>query len=197
MNEFKGATAYDIVAWHRPIASGIVIASTLAVWFVFVHFEYTVATFLCRMIQLCFILGAASTFTKRAFVSAADCTASMDRLYERIRPITQKAVQQAFDVLTWRDFNASAKVFLTSFVVAYIGNFMSDSTLFVVVVLAAFSIPVVYEKNKAVIDDQLTKAQAMSDKYLGMLKTQGAAARAKIEEAKVEAEQEYAKNKKQ
>lgn len=197
INAFKGATSYDIVAWHRPIVSGIVFGSIVTVWFIFVYFEYTLATFLCRAIQLLFVLGAVPMLTQRALVSASDVTANMDKVYEAIRPCTQKAVQQTFDILTWRDFNKSAKAFLVSFLIAYIGNYVNDSTLFIVVVVAVFSIPVVYEKKKPEIDAQVVKVQGLVDKYLGMLKTKGAAAKGRIHETKEEAEAEFASRKNQ
>lgn len=188
-DQFKGITTKGIVTWRRPIASGTVLGAIVSVWFTFVYFDYTLVTFLSRITQLLFIAGAASTFTKKTVVSAADFTACMDKAYETIRPYTQKCAQASFAILTWRDFNTSAKVFVLSFVAAYIGNYVSDTTLFLIVVSGAFSLPVVYEKKKPEIDAQITKIQQLTDKYLGMLKTKGAEAQSKVDQAKHKAEE--------
>jgi len=62
---------------------------------------------------------------------------------------------------------------------------MSDSTLVLTVVVLAFTLPVVYEKEQKQIDMYLKKAQEFMDKYLNMLKTKGSEMKKKVESSDV------------
>lgn len=178
---FKGATAGDILAWRRPIASGIVLGVFLAVWFTYVYFGYTFTTFACRTLQLLFIAGGAMKLSNRALYSPTEVTARMDRVYEKVRPHVQSTVERTLKLATWSDPIVSAKFFLATFVVAFIGNWMRDTTLILLIVIALFTIPKVYEQNKQVIDEQIKKVTAILDKYLGKAKDKGAELRKNAE----------------
>lgn len=181
LKDFREATTYDILAWHRPVVSGVTLAALFTVWFIFVYYEYTLVTYVSRIVEIAFILGAVATLTQKAFVSSADVKNHMDHMYEKIRPYAMRFVEGLFGLLTWSNPVASAKVFLASFLVAYVGNWFSDSTLLLILLILAFSVPVVYEKEKPVIDAYLKKAEDFVDKYLNMLKTKGTELKSKVE----------------
>jgi FtsH-binding integral membrane protein len=181
--QFKGATTKDILAWHRPIASGIVAGSLFAFWFVYVYFHYTFTTYICRLVTILLIVGGAAVLTKRIPMrSPEEISARMDRTYESIRPFVTKSVNAAVGLVTWRDFVASAKFFIATIVLAFLGNWMSDTTLILLALIIAFSVPVVYEKKKKEIDQAVEKAQTVMDKYLSMLKTKASAKKAQVEQ---------------
>lgn len=168
---FRGATAYDIIAWHRPLASGIVLASLFSVWFTFVYFHYTQVTFTARIILLLFVAGAVASVSKRAFANSNDLTTNMDSLYEKLRPTVTKAIVCLADLFTWKDPATSVKAVIASLVFAFVGNWLSDSTLALLVMIGAFSIPAGYECKKTQIDAQLRKVLALLDKYMSKIKT--------------------------
>ncbi|KAG5496707.1 hypothetical protein JIQ42_03539 [Leishmania sp. Namibia] len=181
--EFKGLTVKDAVTWHRPVASGVIFSLLFSIWAIFVFAEYTLTTFLSRIVTILFILGAAAAVTKRTVVaSPEDVTASMDRAYEFVRPYVTKSVDWMVSLVTWRDYAVSAKFFLATFVTAFLGNWMSDTTLLLVVLLVSFTAPVAYEKKQKEIECVLMKAHAYADKYLGMIKTQASSKKQAIEQ---------------
>ncbi|KAG5472849.1 hypothetical protein LSCM4_02174 [Leishmania orientalis] len=181
--EFKGLTVKDAVTWHRPVASGVIFSLLFSIWAIFVFAEYTLTTFLSRIVTILFILGAAAAVTKRTVVaSPEDVTASMDRAYEFVRPYVTKSVDWMVSLVTWRDYAVSAKFFLATFVTAFLGNWMSDTTLLLVVLLVSFTAPVAYEKKQKEIECVLMKAHAYADKYLGMIKTQASSKKETIEQ---------------
>ncbi|CCW61585.1 unnamed protein product [Phytomonas sp. EM1] len=176
---FKDATVYEIIAWHRPVASAVVLGSILSFWLLFVYWQYTILTFLCRCIQLVFLLGAAATATKSNVVYS-DLTGKMDAAYESIRPCAAKILGIFVDVVIWRDVMFSAKVFGASLVMAYIGNYICDSTFILLVTIISFSGPVLYEKNKPLIHDQLRVANRYVNQYIGVLRTKGELLKQKV-----------------
>ncbi|KPA83324.1 putative mitochondrial reticulon domain protein [Leptomonas pyrrhocoris] len=181
--QFKGVTTKDILAWHRPVASGVVACSIFAFWFVYVYFQYTLTTYAARLATIAFIVGGAAALTKQVSIkSPEEVSARMDRTYESIRPHVTKCVDTAVALITWRDFAASAQFFVATIVLAFVGNWKSDSTLVFVAFLLAFSIPVVYEKKQKEIDGALRQAQAMADKYLSKIKTKAESKKTQVEQ---------------
>lgn len=181
--QFKGATTRDILAWHRPVASGIVAGTIFAFWFVFVFFDYTLTTYTARLMTIACIAGGAAAVTKRIPVrSPEEMSARMDRAYESLRPHVTRGVDAAVALLTWRDFATSAKFFIATIVVAFVGNWLSDTTLMLLVLVLSFSLPVVYEKKKKEIDSAVAKAQETLDKYLAMIKTKADAKKTQVEQ---------------
>ncbi|CAJ1010692.1 putative Reticulon [Leishmania naiffi] len=181
--EFKGLTAMNVLAWHRPVASGTIFASLFTLWAVFVFAEYTLTTFLSRIVTITLIVGAAAALTKRTIVaSPEDVTASMDRVYECVRPSVTKAVDCIVCLLTWRDYTTSAKLFAGTFVTAFLGNWMSDTTLLLVVLLVAFTVPVAYEKKQKEIEHAMKQAQAYIDQYISMIKTHAVSKKQTVEQ---------------
>lgn len=170
--QFTGLTAKDVVTWHRPIASGVILSSLFTIWAVFVFAQYTVTTFASRIASIIFIAGAAAAVTKRTFIRfPEDVSASMDRTYESVRPYVTKSVDAIVSIITWRDYTESAKVFVATFVTAFLGNWMSDTTLMLVVLIITFTAPVAYEKKQKEIDHAIEQVRSHVDKYLRMLKT--------------------------
>ncbi|KAK7195418.1 reticulon domain protein, 22 kDa potentially aggravating protein (paple22) [Novymonas esmeraldas] len=183
VKDFKGLTAKDVVAWHRPVASGIIFASLFTVWAVFVFAEYTLTTFVSRIVSIAFIAGAAAAVTKRTLVkSPEEMSASMDRIYESVRPHVTKSVDCLVSLITWRDYKASAKFFVATFVTAFLGNWMSDTTLLLVALIISFTVPVAYEKKQKEIDHAIQKARAFIDKHLAVLKTHAESKKQSVEQ---------------
>ncbi|KPI85976.1 reticulon domain protein 22 kDa potentially aggravating protein (paple22) (PAPLE22) [Leptomonas seymouri] len=181
--QFEGATVKDILAWHRPIASGLVAGTIFAFWFVYVFFQYTLTTYVSRLVTIAFIVGGAAALTKCVAIrSPEDVSARMDRTYESIRPHVAKGVDAAIALITWRNFLNSAKFFVATIVVAFLGNCMSDSTLMLVALILAFTLPVLYEKKQKEIDSAIEKVQAVVDKYLMMLKTKADSNKTHVEQ---------------
>ncbi|GET90863.1 reticulon domain protein, 22 kDa potentially aggravating protein [Leishmania tarentolae] len=181
--EFKGLTAKDVVAWHRPVASGIIFSLFFITWSIFVFAEYTLTTFVSRIVSLFLIAGAAAAVTKRTMVaSPEDVTASMDRVYESLRPCVTKLVDCTISLLTWRDYAATAKFFVATLVMAVLGNWMSDTTLALVTLIVAFTAPVAYEKKQKEIEHVLQQVRVYTDKYLGMIKMQAESKKQSVEQ---------------
>ncbi|KAG5472475.1 hypothetical protein LSCM1_03874 [Leishmania martiniquensis] len=170
--EFRGLTVTDVVTWRRPVVSAAIFFSLFTTWAVFVFAEYTLTTFMSRIVSILFIVGAAAAVTKRTIVtSPEDVTASMDRTYEFVRPHVTRSVDCMVSLLTWRDYAVSAKFFAATFVTAFLGNWMSDTTLLLVALLLSFTAPVAYLKKQKEIECLLRRAHAYADQYLGMIKT--------------------------
>ncbi|CBZ28934.1 reticulon domain protein, 22 kDa potentially aggravating protein (paple22) [Leishmania mexicana MHOM/GT/2001/U1103] len=181
--EFTGLTLRDVVTWNRPVASSVIFCFFFTMWAIFVFAEYTLTTFVSRIVSILLIAGAAAAVTKRTIVTSPDdVTASMDRAYESVRPCVTKLVDCTISLLTWRDYVASAKFFMGTLVMAFLGNWMSDTTLMLVILIVAFTAPVAYQKKQKEIEHAMKQVRAYIDKWLGMLKTHGEPKKASVEQ---------------
>lgn len=187
--QFKGASAMDILAWRRPIASGAILGAILAVWFTYVFFEYTTITFLSRIAAIVIGTGGVMAFTNNLESFRSDDVVSRgDKLYEKLRPYISNGLRVIFEIFAWTNINLSARVFLATFVTAFFGNYMSDAVFILFVVILAFSMPIVYEKKKPQIDAQIKKISDLFDKYLNIAKKKGSSVKEKAVEGKTDAE---------
>ncbi|EPY28492.1 reticulon domain protein, 22 kDa potentially aggravating protein (paple22) [Strigomonas culicis] len=173
----------EVLRWNKPIVSGIYAGSLFTFWLVFVVFEYTVTTMVARLATLSLIVGAALTFTKTLQISATDVSAHVDRVYDSVRPCVLHAVEQLINIVTWKDTMLSLKVVGGSFTVAFVGNYVSDAVLALLVLIVTFTAPLVYKLKKNEIDDLLAQVKQLADKYLAVLSAKGKTAAEKAEAA--------------
>lgn len=161
-------SVWDVLAWRRPVLSGISMVALLALWVTFVLCRYTLTTFVSRIASLVFLVGAVGAITKRFELSPEDLSASLDRMYENLRPIMTRMADYLVHMITWRDFQASTRMFILTFVGAFVGNYMSDSTIVLFCIILAYTLPAVYERYHSEIDGAVNRVMHMTDQYVNM-----------------------------
>ncbi|KEG12877.1 reticulon domain protein [Trypanosoma grayi] len=171
INECKDMSLWDVLAWHRPQVTGVLLGSTLSIILFYCFMEYTMVTFLCRILQVTLLVGVLLGFTKRCSFTQDDIHGAVDRFVDCATPRAVAALQHAYQLATWHDYRASGQVLGLSIVAGFLGNMLSDGTLVVMVVVLAFSLPAVYEKKKDMIDAWVAEAEAFIEKYVGTIRT--------------------------
>ncbi|RNF06409.1 reticulon domain protein [Trypanosoma rangeli] len=167
---------WDVLAWQRPIVTGTILGTMLSVLTVFCVMEYTMVTFLCRILQLFLLLGVVVGLTNRCKLTSDDIHCAVNRFVDYATPRLVAALETTHNVVTWRDYTTSGTVTVVSVVIAFLGNFISDFGFFMIAFVLAFTVPVVYEKKKDVIDQWVEMVVSQVQKYMGTIKT-------KVEEA--------------
>ncbi|PBJ80868.1 reticulon domain protein [Trypanosoma cruzi cruzi] len=176
ISESRGMSLWDMLAWHRPKVTGVLLGTVLSVLTFFCLMKYTMVTFLCRILQLVLLAGVLLGFTNRWHLTSDDIHEAVNRLVDCATPRLVTALESMHQLVTWRDYRRSGLVTLVSFVVALLGNLVSDAAFLTFFLLLAFTVPAVYEKKKDLIDQWISAATAQVEKYMGKIKT-------KVEEA--------------
>lgn len=166
-NECRGMSLWDVLAWHRPKVTGVLLGSTLLFVTFLCMMGYTVVTFVCRVLQLTLAAGLVASVTKRCTLTSDD----IQRAVDCVAPRVAAALEKLHEIVMWRDTRTSAAVAVASVVVACLGNMMSDATVVVCAIVLAFSLPAVYERKKDPIDRVIAQAQVYVEKYIGKIKT--------------------------
>ncbi|KAH9579836.1 Reticulon [Trypanosoma melophagium] len=167
MNECRGMSLWDVLAWHRPKVTGALLGSTLLFIAFFGMMGYTVVTFVCRLLQLFLAAGMVASVTKRCTLTSDD----IQRAVDRVAPRVATALEKLHGLIMWRDTRASTAFAVLTVVAASLGNMMSDAAFAAFVVVLAFTLPAVYEQKKDTIDRMVAKAQGHVEKYIGKIKT--------------------------
>ncbi|CAD2218012.1 reticulon domain protein, 22 kDa potentially aggravating protein (paple22) [Angomonas deanei] len=183
IQDVKKMKPYDLFSWKKPAVTGAVLGFILVLWWVFVYYQYTLTTFVSRLVALALLVGAVSAVTNRTVSELSTSQESVDMLYEKVRPYFLRAAEALFNLASWKNPTLSVKVLLTTYLTAFVGNYVSDTTVILLVILAVFGIPPVYEKKKAEADQILKQVQTYTDKYIGMLTTKGKEVAKKADEA--------------
>ncbi|RNF13459.1 reticulon domain protein [Trypanosoma conorhini] len=162
---------WEVLAWHRPKVTSVLFGTVISVLALFCFMQYTVVTFLCRVIQLLLLLGVIVGLTNRCKLTSDDIHCAVNRFVDYATPRAEAALETTYNVVTWRNYHLSGMVTLASVVIAFLGNLFSDTALLVSVVVLAFSVPAVYERKKDLIDRWVGVAKSKVEKYMGTLKT--------------------------
>ncbi|AAZ11943.1 reticulon domain protein [Trypanosoma equiperdum] len=170
-NQLKGLTPWEVLSWHRPTATGSLFAVLLSTILFFWYMKYTVVTFLCRLLQVLFAAMPLMGFMKWGTYTNDDIQMMVDRFADCFAPYAVLVLQKIYDLVTWRDRKQSGAIAALTVVLAIVGNYFSDMAVLGLIVTLLFTAPVVYEKNKEVIDNATADIMAMAEEHLGALRT--------------------------
>lgn len=168
--DFKGLSFRQLVLWERPRATGTVVGSILLTAIFFGVFEYTLVTFLCRLLEVAFAAIGVMVYQKWLVISVEDVKKQTRALISDVEPHVITVIEQLFRIITWEDTFFSLKVFLLSFAVAFFGNVFSDLVFVLVATLLVFVLPVAYTNNKSIVDPQLQRASQLVNQYINTKK---------------------------
>lgn len=168
--DFKGLSLRQLILWERPRATGTVVGSILATALVFGIFQYTMVTFLCRILEITFAVVGVMAYQKWIDVNVEDIKKRTRGFISDMEPHVITVIEQLFRIITWEDTFFSLKVFLVSFAVAFFGNVFSDLVFMLVATLLVFAVPVAYVNNKSLVDPQLQRASQLVNQYINTKK---------------------------
>lgn len=168
--DLKSISFKQLVLWEKPRATGAVVGGIVTLLMIFGFFEYTLVTFVCRVLELCLAVVGVMVSQKWIDVTADDVKKRVRVLISDVEPFVVSGIEQLFRVITWEDKIFSLKVFLASFVAALLGNILSDLVFVMMATVVVFVVPAAYVHNKSVIDPQLQRASKTLDQYVSSIK---------------------------
>eukprot|EP00758_Cryptobia_borreli_P020168 Tbor_TRINITY_DN965_c0_g1::TRINITY_DN965_c0_g1_i1::g.21214::m.21214 len=166
---FRNITAKELFTWQRPLASSVTVTMILLLVYIFGYLQYTIITFICRVIQLAFILVGVGVYTKTICLSAEDARSHTSNIVMSLDHIVSDTIERSYRVLVWEVPSISVGVMIGSTVVGLLGTYVSDVMMVTILTIFAFTVPVAYYKNRAVVDRQIDKIKKSIKKSIDNL----------------------------
>lgn len=163
---FQGITLKSLLMWEKPKESMIIAGSLVGFIVVFGIMEYTMLTFICRLLQLLLLCFAGAAYLGKPLATAQEIVQYAKLLHDMFLPLVWDAVDALARIITWESRSTTTEVFIATVVLAALGNFFSDLTLILLVTVCFFVVPVLYVKNKAVVDGHLEIAKEYFDRLI-------------------------------
>ncbi len=152
---------WQVLAWEKPYASGAVLSCILALVLVFGVLEYTVLTFVCRLLQFLFAVVGGLTSMKKMTVTSDDVKITVSNGLTKLQPSIVSAIDCLYRIVTWENVSISGYVFAGCLLVSFLSCFLSDLTIIVLVTFVSFTAPYVlahHQKEVGQIVDRFKEA---------------------------------------
>lgn len=160
--DLKKASASDVIMWRDPKVSGVVFAASLAGWYLLCTGSSNLLTTGTRLIDVGLLAGAVHHFGYLNAFSESRLLSLEDAISDGARQVIRKM----FPVLTWENPALSLACLVICFVISIVASYMSYSHGALFFLIAMFSVPLAYEKNKGMIDEHLAKANEQIGKVV-------------------------------
>jgi hypothetical protein len=164
-------TLKSLVLWDKPNESAVVVTVLLSFLLIFGVMDYTLLTFICRCTQLAMVGYGALVYLGKAPASREELVRRASAWVERAHPYVLAGASNAAKIVTWENRTASTEVLMATIFLGFLGNIFSDLTLLFLATIGFFVVPLMYIKNKTLVDEQLVTLK----KKFGHLLDHGAA----------------------
>ena len=166
---FKGANAKDILTWVRPVASGIIVANITLLLFIFGYCEYTLITFVCRLIQVGLAVIGGLVVLGQISLNSEDVRSLLNNSINLVEPYAATAMDSGFRILAWTDVTVSITVLIATIVLGFLNAYIPDSALILMMTIVAFGGTPLYFKHQKEIDPHVAKIRKAMDDALDKL----------------------------
>lgn len=163
---FQGLTLKSLLMWEKPKESMIIAGTLLGFIVVFGIMEYTMLTFICRLLQLVLLCFLGANYLGKPLATSQEIVEYAKLLHDMFLPLIWDTVDFLARIITWESRSTTTEVFVGTIVLGALGNFFSDLTLIFFCTVAFFVCPILYVKNKAVVDGHLAQAKVYLDRLI-------------------------------
>ncbi|CAI5515535.1 unnamed protein product [Closterium sp. Naga37s-1] len=182
-----GGKAADVLLWKDWKASAGILVSVAGLWIVFERSGFTLLTILADvlmiLISLVFAWAQVSSLLNKPGPPFPALRLSEDAVRStalRLRDHANRALLLAHDVALGKDYMLLVKVLSGLYFVSVVGGWFHFLTLVFIGMLAAFTVPVLYDRYEDQVDEHLGQALAqikqvkgvVEDKLVGLLNKQ-------------------------
>ncbi|KAG6486304.1 reticulon-like protein B1 [Zingiber officinale] len=173
-----GGKSADIFLWRNKQLSGSIIAGITVIWLLFEWIGYHLLTFICHSLILtlatCFLWSNSASFINRSPPKFPEIAIPED-IFLRIVCAVRHEINEAFAtfryVASGKDLKNFLKVIGGLWILSIVGNWFSFLTLLYIVVIFAYTAPVLYEKYEDHVDTAAEKAMVEIKKQYAILDT--------------------------
>jgi hypothetical protein len=171
-----GGKPADLILWRNKKLSASVLGGSTLVWILFEVLEYRLLTFAahCLIMSLAglFIYSKASTFIHKSAPKIPEVSIPEDLTVKIARSLCYE-INRAFAVLRQIGMGHDLKKFLMVLAgfwfLSILGRCCSFLTLFYIVFVLLYTLPVLYEKYDDKIDSYAEKASIEAKKYYAII----------------------------
>jgi reticulon-3 len=161
----------DILLWKEWKTSLAIAASVTLLWFAFEISSFTLVTLIADLlmvaISVTFVWAQVASFLNKPGPPLPELKLSEDTVKSGallLRDEVNKILQLSHDVALGKDYLLFAKVVGALYVISVIGGWFNFLTLIFLAIAAAFSLPLLYDKNEDFVDAHLGKGLAELEK---------------------------------
>lgn len=167
-----GGKSADIFLWRDKKLSASVLGGVTAIWVLFELLEYHLLTLVCHVfilfLAIAFLWSNASTFINKSRPHIPDIKIPEKAVVELVSSLRIE-INRGFAVLRniacGRDIKTFLAVVACLWVVSMIGSCCKFLTLFYILIVMLFTVPLIYEKYEDQIDPFAEKAEIEMKKY--------------------------------
>ncbi|KAK7279888.1 hypothetical protein RJT34_24947 [Clitoria ternatea] len=175
-----GGKPADILLWRNRKCTGIALGAGTALWVFFELWEYHLITFICHSIIVSlgalFLWSNASVFIHKSPQSITNVAIPEQCLLEAVSALRieiNRGLVLLREIGTGRDIRKFLSVVAVLWVISVIGSWFNFLTLFYLLYLSLFTLPLLYEKYEDQVD-------ALGEKAMIEIKKQYAVLDAKV-----------------
>lgn len=162
---FGGGKPADIFLWRDKKTSASVLGGVTAIWFLFEVLEYHLLTLVCHglivSLAILFLWSNASTFINKSPPKIPEVSIPDDPV-KQIAAALRIEINRGFkilrDIASGRDLKKFLTVIAGLWFFSIIGGCLNFLTLFYIVLVVLFTVPVLYEKYEDKVDPLAEKA---------------------------------------
>lgn len=152
----------SVACWDDPKVTLLVAAANFVSMFFIGILEYSLLTFICRILQI----GVAVTFFASQFdrlpaVDSAGISRAVANALNLIEPKIVALLHQLVDIAAWRDPKRTLVALACSMLVAFFGSLLGDLGVWFLGSVLFFTVPPYYVTHKAECDRLLSDVIAV------------------------------------
>ncbi|KMZ66426.1 Reticulon-like protein B1 [Zostera marina] len=166
----------DVILWRNKQLSGSIVGCVTFIWCLFEWLNYHLLTILCYSLMLLlailFVWSNASSFFKRApprFPNSIVSEETFLCIAQRVRYEINEAFITFQYVASGKDLKTFLMVIAGLWILSIIGSWFNFLTLFYIVFVLLYTLPVLYEKYEDYVDRVGEKALVELDKQYQVL----------------------------
>ncbi|XP_072961399.1 reticulon-like protein B2 [Typha angustifolia] len=171
-----GGKSADIILWRNKQMSGSMLAGVTVIWVLFEWLGYHLLTFICHslifILVVCFLWSNAASFVNRSPPKFPEVILPED-LFLQIAHSVVYETNEAFAtfryVASGKDLKKLLMVIAILWIISVVGSWFNFLTLFYILFVIVYTLPVFYEKYEDHVDTAAEKAMVEINKHYAVL----------------------------
>ncbi|CAI9781858.1 unnamed protein product [Fraxinus pennsylvanica] len=147
-----GGAAADVLLWKNWFGSAALLVGSTALWLLFERAGYNLLSFISNVLLLLVVIlffwAKSALLLNRPLPPVPNLDISEESVVkaaDKMRVWVNRALSIAHDIAIGGNLGLFVQVFLSSWVISYIGGFFNFLTLAYIVVLLSLSLPVLFQ----------------------------------------------------
>ncbi|KAH6773092.1 Reticulon family protein [Perilla frutescens var. frutescens] len=175
-----GGAVADVLLWRKRNQSVLILVFSTFLWLLFEKAGCNLLSFISNvlflLVVILFLWAKSAALLNRPLPPIPNLEVPEDvvvKAADETRVCINHALSIAHDIAIGGDLKIFWQLAIGLWFISFIGSLVNFLTLVYIGVLLCFSIPLLYDKNQALIDDKLNAAYRMAQKLQNMITSTG------------------------